>query len=203
LAAGAASGLGRSLAKLLAQDSTCRLILWDIDEVKLKKLIEKLPKPAQGTHSGHFVDVSDENQIKQAASRLSSSDSVKYVIGNAGVCNGKPYDKLDSEDIAATMNTNFTQHTFLLRHFAPLLSQTKRSRFVFISSCAGLFALTRLSDYVASKFALVGWSEVLRLELRKKPQPFGLTLICPFLLNTKMFSGIAVRNDVICLYSRI
>jgi all-trans-retinol dehydrogenase (NAD+) len=56
-----------------------------------------------------------------------------------------------------------------------------------------MIALTRLSDYCASKFALLGWLEGLRLELHKNKSSITVSTVCPFLVDTKMFTGISVK----------
>jgi len=76
---------------------------------------------------------------------------------------------------------------------AAITSSTLPPTFVMISSVCGLMALTQLSDYCASKFGVVGLAEGMRLDLRRERSPINTLLVMPFLINTKMFSGISVR----------
>ena len=61
------------------------------------------------------------------------------------------------------------------------------ARIVNIASAAGLVSNPRLSVYSASKWAVVGWSDSLRLELRGTP--VRVTTVCPSYVTTGMFAG--------------
>jgi all-trans-retinol dehydrogenase (NAD+) len=65
--------------------------------------------------------------------------------------------------------------------------------FAVVASVAGLFPLTQLSDYGASKVALVAFMESLRSELKREGKQIRTCTMCPFLIDTKMFGGIKIK----------
>ena len=59
-----------------------------------------------------------------------------------------------------------------------------------ITSAAGMLAMPKMSIYAASKWAAIGWSESMRIELRRQKSPVRVTTIAPYFINTGMFDGI-------------
>ena len=59
-----------------------------------------------------------------------------------------------------------------------------------ITSSAGMLALPKMSLYAAAKWAAIGWSESVRIELEREKSPVKLTTIAPYFINTGMFEGI-------------
>ena len=71
---------------------------------------------------------------------------------------------------------------------------------VTIASSAGLFGVSGLCDYCASKFGAVGFDESLFMELGKlKKDGVHTTVVCPFFINTGMFEGVKTRYIFLCL----
>lgn len=186
LITGASKGLGRCLSKLLDKEGA-KLILWDIDVERLTSLLEKLKN--RENHLIQQVDVSDSKLINESLNKINANE-IDIVIGNAGIMLGKRLEDIKEDEMDKLLGVNLKQHFFLYKEFAQWWKfKQSQSTLVMISSVAGLVALTNLSDYCASKFALVGLSEGIRLELRKKSTIHTL-LVMPFLIDTKMFSGI-------------
>ncbi|MFA6507667.1 MAG: SDR family NAD(P)-dependent oxidoreductase, partial [Treponemataceae bacterium] len=71
--------------------------------------------------------------------------------------------------------------------------ERNRGHLVTISSAAGLIGVTGLADYSASKFAVFGFHEALRTELRRLKSAVKTTVICPFFIDTGMFDGVRSR----------
>ncbi len=59
-----------------------------------------------------------------------------------------------------------------------------------ITSAAGMLAMPKMSIYAASKWAAIGWSESMRIELRRQKSPVHVTTVAPYFINTGMFNGI-------------
>ena len=59
-----------------------------------------------------------------------------------------------------------------------------------ITSSAGMLALPKMALYTSSKWAAIGWSESLRIELQREKSPVKVTTIAPYFINTGMFDGI-------------
>jgi len=91
-----------------------------------------------------------------------------------------------------TMRINTLAPMWLTRELLPTMiaDGSRPKRILNIASAAGTIANPRMSVYAASKWAMIGWSESLRLELRRSGyERFGVTVFCPSYISTGMFAG--------------
>lgn len=162
---GAGSGIGRALADSLAERG-CRLALVDIREEGLDETVARLPA---GTVASRYVaDVADPDAVAGLPARvLADHDGVDLLINNAGVALGGNFEKLDPVDFEWLFSINFWGVTRMTRAFLPLLKERPEALIVNMSSVFGLVAPPGQSAYAASKFAVRGFSEALRHELRE------------------------------------
>lgn len=194
LITGAANGIGHEITKIL-NSKGCSLILWDIDFETLKRSLDCLKDKSRCIIQK--VDVSNSKSIRNALEVLENQHKSKlsklsYIIASAGIVNGKKVLDLEEYEVKRTMEVNYLQYFLLFKNFYPYL-QENQGNITIISSVTGLISLSSLSDYCASKFALVGFNESLRLELRKIPNnKVSTTIVLPFIVNTKMFQGIKI-----------
>lgn len=192
LITGAARGLGRVLAKKFDKLG-CRLILWDIDTQGLESLKKRLNPTV--IHVYQTVDVADYSQIEAQISR-SPLGAVDIVIANAGILSGKDVDHLTIQEFERTMYVNLFQMFYVYKSVSKRFNHEPSEippTLVMVSSVCGMMALTNLADYCASKFAVVGFAEGLRLDLRKAASTLHTLLVMPFLIDTKMFNGIKIK----------
>ena len=160
---GAGSGIGRALAQQIAADGSA-LAIADVDEAGLAETAASL----RGTMevSTHVLDVSDEAAIRNfAADVVSRHRRVTLLINNAGVALHGRFDEIALNDFRWLMNINFWGVVFGVKYFLQTLKQQPRAHIVNISSVFGLVAPAGQSAYSASKFAVRGFTEVLRHEL--------------------------------------
>src|SRR5699024_4613625 len=75
----------------------------------------------------------------------------------------------------------------------PGMLERDRGAVVTIASAAGLTGVARQTDYSASKWAAVGFTESLRSELRAEGSRVGTLVVCPFYINTGMFDGVRTK----------
>jgi len=75
------------------------------------------------------------------------------------------------------------------RAFLPAMLRRGRGRLVFMASAAGLTGVPGMAVYSATKHAVVGLAESLRLELRQVRSPVGVTVVCPSYVRTPLFAG--------------
>lgn len=87
------------------------------------------------------------------------------VVNNAGIAVVGCIDWMSMDIISKMMNVNYLGMVSITKAFLPLLKQTKYSRIINISSMAGIVTSPRMAAYSASKHAVEGFSNVLRLEL--------------------------------------
>lgn len=133
---------------------------------------------------GDLAQTADANRlIKQAIEYFGRID---VLINNAGVIQVGPFENLPFESFQESMETNFfgAVRTIqaVLPHFIERPSNLGEAAIVNIASIGGKFAMPHMLPYVASKFALVGFSEGLHAELRKRA--VRVTTVCPGLMRT-------------------
>lgn len=192
LITGAAKGMGRLLAERAKQSGCCRIVAWDIDEPGLRQLEQDLATDRVSVYS-QTVDLADLAAIEAAAVQLQAAFGLPNIlINNAGVvCGDYFWAHRPVEDIEKTMAINALAPMQLTRALLPaMLASQQPSRIVNLASAAALVSNPRMSVYAASKWALLGWSDSLRLELVQAG--YGhvkVTTVCPTYINTGMFAG--------------
>jgi NAD(P)-dependent dehydrogenase (short-subunit alcohol dehydrogenase family) len=160
---GAASGIGRALSQQLA-DSGSALAIADIDERGLAETAASLP--SKSPVSTHLLDVSNEAAVKAFSEDvLSRHGRVTLLISNAGVALVGTFEEISLDDLRWLMNINFWGVVYGVKYFLPVLKQQPRAQVVNLSSVFGIVGPVGQSAYSASKFAVRGFSEVLRHEL--------------------------------------
>jgi NAD(P)-dependent dehydrogenase (short-subunit alcohol dehydrogenase family) len=186
LITGAARGMGLLYAQRAVAAGAKAVVLWDVDAALLAQVAAELGPTAHPM----AVDVADLTAIEAAAERVRTEiGALDVLINNAGIIRGKLFVEHDQRgDIAATMAINALAPMHITREFLPgMLEKPGESRIVNIASAAGLVSNPRMSVYSASKWAVVGWSDSLRLELRGSG--IRVTTVCPSFITTGMFEG--------------
>lgn len=139
-----------------------------------------------------------KDTIKQAQQAI-APHHIDVVVNNAGVVSGKLFLKLEPSDVQRTFAINTMSHYWMNQAILPSMIQQKKGFIVTISSVMSLFGSAGLSDYSASKWAVTGFHESLRLELRKLKchDQIKTLLVCPYAINTGMFSGIFANTPIV------
>lgn len=175
---GAGSGLGRALALELARRG-CRLALSDVDARGLDESA-RLVRAAGGTCSTTIVDVTDRAAVIAWADAVRvGHGQVNLVINNAGVALAAPAESTTPEDFAWIMGINFWGVVHGTQAFLPHLRASGDGHVVNISSVFGLMAMPTQAAYNASKFAVRGFTEALRMELDIEGAPVSATCVHP------------------------
>ncbi|MEM7083199.1 MAG: SDR family oxidoreductase [Pseudomonadota bacterium] len=186
---GAASGIGEALAIELSRRGA-HLALADIDQSELNRVADVVRSPGSRC-SVHHVDVAHRDQVEQFAQDvLDSHGGAQLLINNAGVALADFAATQRYADFERVMNINFWGVVYGTRAFLPLLSDAKAAHIVNISSLFGLGALPSQSAYNASKFAVRGYTEALKMELADTA--IGVSCVHPGGVKTNI-----VRNSVI------
>ena len=161
---GAASGIGRALARRLAAAGSA-VALADIDEAGLMETAASLSgKRASATT--HVVDVANEAAMCAFAKDvLARHGRVTLLINNAGVALFGTFEEISLDDLRWLMGINLWGVIYGVKYFLPVLKQQKRAHIVNLSSVFGLVAPAGQSAYSTSKFAVRGFTEALRHEL--------------------------------------
>ncbi|HSV95931.1 MAG TPA: SDR family oxidoreductase [Spirochaetota bacterium] len=188
---GAGSGIGRLMALRFAAESS-NLALVDINAAALKALKDDIGKKGLKISVNTYTcDISDRTAVSRTvAGIMRDFTQVDVLINNAGMVIGKAFLDLSLEEFHRTMDVNFWGHLYFTKAVLPGMTARNSGNIVNVASSSGLLGMPLLSDYAASKFAEVGFSEALRRELKK----FGhggvkITCVCPYIIDTGMFRG--------------
>ncbi len=177
---GAASGMGRELAVELARRG-CHLALCDIDAAGLRATAELAAQARSGVliTTAH-VDVADRDAVYAWADRtVAEHGCVNLVFNNAGVALSTLLEKVRREDFEWIMGINFWGVVWGTQAFLPHLRASGEGHVVNISSLFGLMAMPLNGCYNASKFAVRGYTEALRMELELLKAPVSATCVHP------------------------
>lgn len=193
LVTGAGRGMGEIYARRAAAEGARALILWDIDQAALDEVTDSLGGTATILHARR-VDISDLDDIQSAAAAARAAVGAPDVlINNAGIVRAGAFWQNDPvTGIHATMGINATAHMWVTREFLPdMIADTGTDkRILNIASAAGTLANPGMTVYAASKWAMIGFSDSLRLELRKhRHRHVRVTTFCPSYISTGMFEG--------------
>jgi NAD(P)-dependent dehydrogenase (short-subunit alcohol dehydrogenase family) len=165
---GAASGIGRALAHRLATEKMS-LALADVDDAGLQKTAREITErniDKKIRVTTHLVDVSDAKRMEQFASEVvQQHERVTLLINNAGVALYGFFEEVTTADFEWLMGINFWGVVHGVRNFLPVLRRQPRAHIVNVSSIYGIIAPSGQSAYCAAKFAVRGFTEVLRHEL--------------------------------------
>jgi NAD(P)-dependent dehydrogenase (short-subunit alcohol dehydrogenase family) len=188
---GAAGGIGRATALLLAERG-CSLALADMNERGLAETAE-LAKKFGRTVTTHKVDVSNKGQMQDFASAVvQAHGGVNILINNAGVVVLSSFTDHKLEDFEWLMGVNFWGVVYGCKFFLPALQQADEAHIVNISSLFGLTGVPLQTSYCASKFAVRGFTESLRMELYESH--IGVTSIHPGGIATDIVASSRVNG---------
>ncbi|MCU1480175.1 MAG: 3-oxoacyl-ACP reductase [Subtercola sp.] len=194
LITGAGSGMGLLYAERAVAEGAADVVLWDRNAEKIEALAERLnAAPGRTRVHPYRIDVSDPESISAAAERVLAEVGVPDVlINNAGIVRGKYFWQHDTvDDTIETMKINALGPMIVTRAFLPAMIESSRpSRIVNIASAAGMISNPRMSVYAASKWAVIGWSDSVRLELTQQGHGHvKVTTVAPSYISTGMFEG--------------
>ena len=174
---GAASGIGRALAKELAARGV-DLALSDRDEAGLAEVASEIGAARKVTT--HRVDVGEPKEIAAfAAAAVAAHPSLNIVINNAGVALLGRFTEIDQAQMEWLININFWGVVHSTRAFLPHLKRQREAHLVNLSSIFGIVAPPGQTAYSASKFAVRGFSEALRHELAEENSPVRVSVVHP------------------------
>jgi short-subunit dehydrogenase len=192
LVTGAAMGLGKLFATRAVKEGAAAVVLWDANEATLKETAIEL-EAAGGVIHYETVDVTSQSRVAEAAERIRANIGTIHVLfNNAGIVRGNGYFwENQPRDFTLTMEVNAIGPMLVARELLPAMIESgTQCRLVNIASSAGLNAIPRMAAYAASKWAAIGFSDSVRLELEQAGhQQVKVTTVCPTYINTGMFDG--------------
>lgn len=188
LITGGSSGVGELLANTLAFRNVTVVVL-DI-------------KPIVTDNSNitfYQCDVSKWDEVEAVAKKvIEEVGHPTILVNNAGVVQGKLILDLKPQDIIQTFGVNTMAHFWTLKVFLPKMIERKSGHVVTLASVMGLVGSAQMTDYSASKAAVINMHESLRYELDNRygvPQ-IRTTVLCPGHIHTPLFSTISTPQNV-------
>src|SRR5215472_2689125 len=208
---GAAGGIGRALALELVSRGASALALADRDEGGLKAVAAEIGARAKVTT--HKVDVGVPDEIKAfAQATIAAHPSLNILVNNAGVALLGQFTEIDQAQMEWLININFWGVVHGTRAFLPHLSQQREAHIVNLSSIFGIIAPPGQTAYAAAKFAVRGFSESLRHELKMANSPVRMLVVHPggiatdIARNSRTGSGVtdnARRTEMIDRFDKV
>lgn len=190
LITGGASGIGKIMALKILQLGASNMIIWDINKENIDSAVAEF-KNAGYTLNSFKVDVSDLNQIKQTAKAVKEQfGRVDILINNAGIVVGKYFHEHSHEEIDRTMQINTLALMHITHEFLWDMIEKDHGHIVNIASAAGMVSNPKMSVYCSSKWAAIGWSDSLRLEMETLTRNVKVTTVTPYYISTGMFDGV-------------
>lgn len=162
LITGVSSGFGRATAQLLAQQGYT--------------VYGSLRKPCNAPPAVRLVtiDLSKPETIRQAVATIIDREGhIDVLINNAGMHSGGPAETIEEEHLRLQIETSFTGPALLTREVLPHMRRQGGGTIINISSIGGLMGLPFQPYYSAAKFAIEGFSEALRMEVKQ----FGIRVV--------------------------
>lgn len=190
LITGGASGIGKIMARKCLERDVKNVVIWDLNENGLNAFKSQFPESANKIHL-YKANISSLEEIKNTANKVRTEvGKIDLVINNAGIVVGKYFHEHSHEDISNTLVINSAAAMHISLEFLPAMIKENSGAICNIASSAGLIANPKMSVYAASKWAVNGWSESLRLEMKQLNYDISITTIMPFFINTGMFDGV-------------
>ena len=178
---GGSRGLGLVIARQLV-DVGARVSICARDADELARAGADLTARG-GTAFTAVCDVTDREQVDAfAAAAREANGPVDVLINNAGVIRVGPEDHMNAEDYEQSLRTHFWAALNTVSAIVPEMKARGTGRVVNVASIGGKVAAPHLLPYSVGKFALVGYSNGLRAELRE--HGVVVTTVCPGLMRT-------------------
>src|SRR3954469_10198464 len=178
---GGAGGIGLALGRAFAQ-AGMKVMLADIETEALQRAVEGLR--GVGEVRGVTCDVAEPSSVEDAAGRaVEAFGNIHVVCNNAGVAAAGGIDEISLDNWRWVLDVNLMGVLHGIRAFLPhIRAHGEGGHIVNTASMAGMNGGLGFSPYVASKFAVVGMSEGLAMQL--KPLGIGVSLLCPSYVRT-------------------
>lgn len=161
---GAGSGIGRALAQQLSEEGA-QLALSDVNMKGLKETKSSLK--GQGKVTLTQLDVADREAFeKHAKDVITDFGQADMLFNNAGVALSQTVDDCSYDDFEWLMNINFWGVVYGTKTFLPHMLNRPEAAIINVSSIFGIIALPTQSQYNAAKFAVRGFTESLRQEVK-------------------------------------
>lgn len=190
---GAGSGIGRALAVELARRGA-RLAVSDVDSVGLAATVTAVEALGAEVRSDH-LDVSERGSVLDYAETVVGHFGVvNQVYNNAGIAFHGDVEKSEFKDIERIVDVDFWGVVNGTKAFLPHLIASGDGHVINVSSLFGILAIPSQSAYNAAKFAVRGFTEALRQEMKIARHPVEVTCVHPGGIKTAIARNATVAD---------
>lgn len=193
LVTGGASGIGWAIAIAL-QEQGARVHLCDASQELLARVLgQQRPQPAM---SGSVADVSDVQHVERVFDDVRQClAGLDVLVNNAGIAGPTAaVEDINPDDWARTLAVNITGQFLCARRAVPLLKAAGGGSIINLSSAAGRLGYPLRTPYAASKWAVIGFTSSLAMELG--PHNIRVNALLPGLVHGERIRGvIAARAE--------
>ena len=190
LITGGASGIGRIMGEMALKKGAKALVIWDINQANIDETIGELK--VFGKVVGYRVDVSNYEVVAESYLKVKTEvGDVDILINCAGIItSNKTFDLCSPEEMDRTIKVNTLAPMYVARQVLPDMIARNSGHICNIASAGGMLANPKMSVYAASKWAAIGWSDSVRIELQDRKSQVRVTTIAPYYITTGMFDGV-------------
>ena len=190
LVTGAASGIGRLMALAFAGRGA-DIIVVDLNVAGAEKVVKEIHDIGRQAWA-YGVDISSIESIRSLRQQVKADiGKIDGLVNNAGVVFGGVFEMVPLEKHLLTYQVNTTGLMAITHAFFTDLLESNDSHLVNIASASGYIGLPYGATYASSKWAVIGFSESIRLELAERGfEQVGVTTVCPGYITTGMFEGV-------------
>lgn len=199
---GAGSGIGRALALRLARTGAAHVYVCDIDPQRADRVGAELATCGTAATSV-TLDVADAGAVAALAARVHDERGrTDLLCNNAGIGHAGAVAECELADWRRVVDVNLFGVIHGIHAFLPrMLAQGGRSHILNTASVAGLTPTPDMVPYTTSKYAVVGLSEALALELAG--HDIGVTALCPGVIDTDIVRSSVMRGRVAAQQQKI
>ena len=197
LITGGASGIGKLMGGMALDKGAAALVIWDINQESIESVVSELGQAAKaqgraGRVYGMRVDVSNQAMVADRYEQTKREvGEIDILINSAGIItSNKTFDQCTPDEINRTMMVNALAPMYVAQQVLPDMVARDSGHVCNIGSAGGMIANPRMSIYAASKWATIGWSDSVRIELREMRSRVRVTTIAPYYITTGMFDGV-------------
>ena len=177
---GSGSGIGRASAIALAKKGA-RVHLIDLRPQRITALLDELSLDTDAW--GHTIDVTRPEQLEQLAATI--GEPVDVLINCAGILHQGKISTTTHQELHRLIDVNFWGVINSIKAFLPLMRNQKQGGHIInIASIAGLIGAPEMAAYNASKFAILGLTESLSIELAS--ENIHVAAVCPGSIKTNL-----------------
>jgi NAD(P)-dependent dehydrogenase (short-subunit alcohol dehydrogenase family) len=196
LVTGASSGIGRATALAFAA-AGARVVL----VARRRDVLDEVARLAGGEVLVRPTDVTRRDDVRACfAEARTRFGRVDVVVNNAGILRPAPVTEIAVADLEAMLRVNLIGALFVMQEAVPLMLAQGGGSIVNVASLAGRRGVTPLGGYCATKFALIGVTEALRMELHGGPVHVGLVL--PGVVETPMVEEMTHDEEFVDLWPK-